>query len=438
VHPLDYGDVIRRIRLAAAEAFVIGVRTIGTTLSAVVADTIRQLGIPAQRTTVRPTGFPYNRVCSFTPEQRFRIGGALARNAVFVVCDEGPGRSGSSLLSIAEALEGENVPRHRILILCSHEPDVGELCAPNAAQRWERYRSEATGITKRLPPDTGEFIGAGDWRRRFIAGRRSWPATWLQMERLKYLSRAGLGLWKFDGHGPYGEEVRARQQALAGSGFGAAYLWTSHGFMKQGLVSGRVGEREDLTSDLLIRMAQYCVWRSQHLPAGNIDLDATQSMVRVNFEREFRRAPSDFALPVERPTICDGRMQPHEWSVCDRGGWIKLDAATHGDDHFFPGPCDIAWDLAGIIVEWSLERSAREYLLAAYQRCSGDKISQRIACYEVAYATFRMAWSAMAAAAVGESDDKGRLLRDYERYRGVAVAIDCASAGQLALHGARL
>ena len=125
LHPLDYADVSTSSRVNAPHAFVIGLRSIGTTLSAVVAVKLQLMGVSTERITVRPEGHPYDRCCQFAPDQKQAISTALARNSAFIVCDEGPGRSGSSLISVAEALEREGVPPDRILILCSHQPDVG-------------------------------------------------------------------------------------------------------------------------------------------------------------------------------------------------------------------------------------------------------------------------------------------------------------------------
>ncbi len=423
LHLLDYADALTRACVSAPCAFVVGLRSIGTTLSAVVAAKLRLLGIPAQRTTVRPVGHPYDRYCQFASEQKLAISTALARNSAFIICDEGPGRSGSSLISLAEALERELVPADRILILCSHQPDVGSLCASEAARRWSRYRSIATGMTKRLPDDAAEFVGGGEWRKHFIPTGEPWPAAWPQMERLKYLSQDGQAIWRFEGHGHYGEEVRAREEALCARGFGAEYLGHSAGFGQHRLLAGRSMARHEVTLGLLTHMAEYCAWRSQEFPAS-IASHELESMARINFEREFGRAPADLTLAVERPAVCDGRMQPQERVRTNNGRWIKLDATTHGDDHFFPGPCDIAWDLAGTIVEWGLDTHAREAFLATYQRISGDNTLRRMPAYEIAYATFRMAWSAMAAASVIGTEEEARLLRDYERYREVAEATE--------------
>ena len=67
-------------------------------------------------------------------------------------------------------------------------------------------------------------------------------------------------------------------------------------------------------------------------------------------------------------------------------------------------------------MEWELNRSARELLLARYRQASGEDASNRMQAYELAYATFRMAWSRMAAASVSDAAEEFRLMRDYRRY----------------------
>ncbi|HUI83501.1 MAG TPA: hypothetical protein VL240_04715 [Candidatus Binatia bacterium] len=436
LHPLDFADVVGRLELAAPEIFVIGIRTIGTTLSAVVAAELVRMGIRAQRATVRPTGHPYYRSCEFDPRQRQSIARAVSSHSAFLICDEGPGRSGSSFLSVAEALERQGVPRERISILCSHEVDISALCAPDAARRWMRYRSVAIGMTRRLPPDTGDFLGGGDWRGKLLAPGDPWPALWPLAERVQYLSHDRQKLLMFEGHGPWGGPVRSRNQALSDGGFGLPYLGHQLGFGVFSLPPGRLARRDDLSPELLTRMAQYCAWRARHFPADNTSSDGLPDATRANFELEFGSALDDFALAVERPVICDARMAPHYWFNPPGGRWLKLDAAVHGDDHFFPGPCDIAWDLAGTVVEWELSGSAREFLLSAYRRLSGDDASERLASWEFAYALFRLAWSKMAAVSLPEGDERQRLLHDYLRYRRIAEALQPAAATFSA--GARL
>ena len=444
LHPLDYADLVARCGIDASRAMVIGVRSIGTTLSAVVAAKLRQAGRPGarpdlpegfrdfrdmgayrssheassvRRMTVRPNGHPYDRRCAFDQSQRVAITSASQRGALFLVCDEGPGRSGSSLLSVAEALEREGVPSSRVLILCAYEPDVATLCARDAAERWRRYRVASAGMTRRLPADAGEYLGSGEWRKNFSSARECWPAVWPQMERLCYGSADLRTVLTFEGHGPYGAAAAQRNRALSDAGFGLPYLGHEAGFGRHGLVKGRVAHREDVSAQLLTHMAEYCAWRAREFAVARTDAAQLEIMTRVNCEREFGTAVDDLFLPVERPAICDSRMMPHEWLQAENGRWLKLDAAIHGDDHFFPGPCDIAWDLAGVIVEWNLSLAARNFFLAEYRNAGADDPTTRIGVYQVAYATFRMAWSAMAAASVRGTEEEPALLRDYERYR---------------------
>lgn len=417
LHPLDYADLVDRLKLSAQSVLVMGVRSIGTTLSAVVAAKFRESGILAERFTVRPTGHPYDRQCEFDSTQRNAIATALGVNAEFLICDEGPGRSGSSLLSVADALEREGVPQTRITILCSHEPNIDSLSAPDSGRRWRRLRLAASGMTRRLPTEATEYLGTGEWRRALLPDEQSWPAVWPQMERLRYGSSQHRILLTFEGYGPYGAAVRRRNQALAIAGFGPAYLGQEAGFGREMIEKGRLAEDGDLAPRLLSHMAGYCAWRASELAVSGADASELETMARVNFERAFQVVPGPILLSIERPTICDSRMMPYQWLLSDDGRCLKLDSAIHGDDHFFPGPCDIAWDLAGIVVEWNLTGPARQFLLDKYQQLSGDDAAHRMPHYEMAYATFRMAWSGMAAGSVSTGKEAERLFRDYQRYR---------------------
>lgn len=250
-----------------------------------------------------------------------------------------------------------------------------------------------------------------------MAPNEPWPAAWPQMERLRYLSRDGRGLLTFTGYGPYGAAASARNRHLSDAGFGAPYLGDEAGFSRHLLPGGRLLRTCDLRPELLARMAEYCAWRAREFSVADADSGELLHMSRINFAREFGREVEGLELAVERAAISDNRMAPHYWLLAPDGKVLKVDAALHGDDHFFPGPCDIAWDLAGIIVEWRLDSAAREFLLERYKRSSGDDPAARIGSYELAYTVFRLAWSRMAAGSVAEVEEQQRLLQDAAQYR---------------------
>ncbi|HEV2118105.1 MAG TPA: hypothetical protein VGR48_18860, partial [Terriglobales bacterium] len=104
LHPLQYADLAGALPLSSPYAAVIGIRSIGATLSAVVAAALRRRGINAERITVRPGGHPFDRKMEFTPEERRWLADQRVRRADVLVVDEGPGLSGSSFLSVGDAL----------------------------------------------------------------------------------------------------------------------------------------------------------------------------------------------------------------------------------------------------------------------------------------------------------------------------------------------
>src|SRR5215470_8211911 len=110
-------------------------------------------------------------------------------------------------------------------------------------------------------------------------------------------------------------------------------------------------------------------------------------------------------------------MQPHEWVFSDAGVMLKTDSGSHGDDHFFPGTTDIAWDLAGSIVEWQMPQTQKEYFLDAYRRASGDDAASRMDGFIKAYAVFRCAYCMMAANALCGTEEQTRLERAAAGYR---------------------
>lgn len=418
LHPLAYADVVREIQRETL--LVVGIRSIGTTLSAITAAAARARGCNAERITVRPQGHPYNRSAELTPEQLAAVRKAASCGASFVVVDEGPGLSGSSFLAVAEALERAGAPAKKIVLVSSHAPNVDALCGTDAARRWQRFRCLPIATEARRPAQAVEFIGGGQWRSCLITNEAEWPASWTSFERLKYLSPTEQGdqrLFKFAGLGHYGDVVLEREQKVAAAGFGPSPRPESDGFVSYPWIDGRPLSGSALSPDILARLADYCAFRQRAFTAELSDLRALQQMADHNL----KELGLDLAveLRLERPVIADGRMQPHEWLLSKEGKVLKTDSGRHGDDHFFPGPTDIAWDLAGAIVEWQMNEGQTIEFLDRYYRASGDDARARIDGFINAYAVFRLAYCLMAANAMNGSDEQPRLQRAADVYRTV-------------------
>jgi hypothetical protein len=430
LHPLAFAEALEQIPTPADSVLVVGIRSIGTTLSAVTAAAARKRGMRARRITVRPVGHPYNRRVQFSAKQLDLIRRAASSGAAFVVVDEGPGLSGSSFLSVAEALEQAGARRETITLICGHEPDFDSLRADNGPGRGRRFRWIAASSPPRRPTGADLFVGGGEWRKHLLPDEPMWPACWTSLERLKYLSAgsdANAKLFKFLGFGHYGEEVFEREEQVAAAGFGPHPHRASEGFASCDWLSGRPMSAGDLSEPVLKRLAEYCAFRAQDFATNIADVSAVEQMAEHNLCELGIDLP--VALQIERPAVCDGHMQPHEWLLTSDGRMLKTDSGSHGDDHFFPGPTDIAWDLTGAIVEWGMNAPQTEFFLKSYRRASGDDARCRIADFITAYTVFRCAYSLMAANAQPETGEQTRLERAANEYR--AALLSYASAGYL-------
>jgi hypothetical protein len=422
LHPLDFARVADRIPDRPAACAVIGVRSIGTTLSAVTTAALHMRGRAATRITVRPSGHPYARNAEFSPEQERWIAERLSQSAQFLVVDEGPGRSGSTFLSVAEALGRLGVPRECITIVGSREFDPEGLCAENSADRWRglRYVSTAPSVSNRFL--NFPYLGGGDWRMHFCDAEQEWPESWTQMERLKFLSPDRRQLFKFEGMGPLGREVRGRAFLLASEGFSPAVSDAGDGFLSYTAVEGRCLRKQDVSPSLLEQIARYCSFRTSEFTCTATPNSELRHMLEYNVQQEFGRElklkPGQ--LTSATPLLADGRMQPHEWIASREGKLLKTDAISHGDNHFFPGPCDIAWDLAGTVVEWDLDAEATEFLLGKFHRLSGIEIQQQFQDYMLAYCVFRLGFCKMAMSTGVSSMEESRLESAYLHYRAKA------------------
>jgi len=419
LHPLNFADLARQHARPGELAAVVGIRSIGTTLSAIVAAALRDSGVRAERITVRPTGHPYDRLVQLSAVQREWVSKLSARGASFTVVDEGPGISGSSFLATGESLVRAGAESLHVKFFCSRAIDPAKFVAPNAAERYSRFACFNSPYECRLPERGDIFVGNGCWRQRFLPDT-SWPGAWTSMERSKFVSADSQRLFKFHGYGRFGDEVGARLTAIAKAGYGPAYLGSEEGFGCTLLAPGRPATRDDLTRGLINRIAAYCAFRASEVCADHAATDELKKSVEANWEFEFgSKLPIPLELEVVRPVVPDGKMQPHEWIITN-DQILKVDAETHGDDHFLPGPTDIAWDLAGAIVEWQMTAVQAHAFLLEYERLSGDDPSSRMHSYLLAYSTFRFAYCKMGAEAMAGTPDESLLTRDYEHYRELA------------------
>lgn len=414
---------------AAAEYFaehapervvVIGLRSIGTTLSGAVEAALLRLGARVRSFTVRPRGDPWDRELRLGASLRHEL--AACSGSPFLLVDEGPGMSGSSLTGAASALVALGVPRHRVAFLPAHAPDASRFASEAARRLWPEHRAyvgrfEPSWSRREDGTDRVADASGGAWRR--LVPRAAGIAAQSQHERKKCFVRGDDGGFvehrRFAGLGPYGARVVRRAEVLAELGFGPAVRGSGDGALRLEFVPGRLLSPGAVDGRLLDAIGRYTAALRRAFPgSGPADLEhlveATSSNVREALGAE---ALPEGSRALERwiprlprtTTVVDGRMQPHEW--IDSGERIvKLDGFDHGNGHFLPGPVDIAWDVAGAAVEFSLSPPQVAALAAAHAHHSDDpRIDDRLPFYSVAYLAHRTAYCALARMALAGTLD---------------------------------
>lgn len=344
--------------------FVIGLRSIGTSLAAVVAAATGA----AEVVSVRPTGHPFRRELRLSPTLRARL---AAHVGPFAVVDEGPGLSGSSFGAAADALEALGVAADRIVFLPGHAGDLGPEASPRHRARW----AAATRLLSQAP------CPVADWFADLtgpVPHASDLPGTTWKV-------RLGDGfVARFAGLGAIGDGKLARARALHAAGFGPEPLALRHGLLLQRWVEGEVRPPP------LDRLGRYLAFRRQAFPARpGADAVALIEMARVNVgellgesagratARRLQALPLGRARP--RPVHADGRMHREKWIA-----GLKLDALDHSEAHDLVGCQDIAWDVAGAALELGLSPAET---VALARTAGADPVM--LALFETCYPAFQ-------------------------------------------------
>lgn len=410
---------------------VIGIRSIGASLSAIVEQSLRTRGCETWSCTVRPRGHPFDRRLALAGDIEAAWRDRAARGAIFAIVDEGPGLSGSSFASVASAIRALGVSPDRIALFPAWDPPSGRLKSRAAEETWRAHRRWCTDAhdTRCTPERVFDVaspavsLSGGAWRSVLLCEGDSWPAVQPQHERWKIAVPSEQRVLRYAGLGRYGESVRDRAQRLAGIGVAPQPGRLRHGFLELPFIAGQPLTRCHGRNDA-IQVGRYVAVVAREFAApGPADTSLLAHMIDTNIRELLDRSTADRVrascrdVPRDLPAaLIDGRMLAHEWIRTDEG-LSKVDALDHHRDHFFPGPQSPAWDLAGAILELQLDDQGSAALLAEYERVSGDDCAgEALPFYRVAYAAFRAGYAAVAAETLAGTDEAVRFARARDRY----------------------
>lgn len=449
LYPEQYAEAARRwIRdhadSGSKRAAVVGIRSIGTGLSAVVARVLVKAGWSVQRLTVRPTGHPYAR--------RAELRSEAVRGAVFgLVADEGPGLSGSSMAAAAQALVGAGIDRSRVYFFPGHRSGPGHAGNEDVRRWWAdtpRYvaglneitrngRSLADGLAHRSGPFVRvDDLSGGMWRRAVYASEDEWPAAFAAFERTKYrvVRRDGsYVLWKFEGLTGGAEDARDRMAWLAKRGWTETPLDSAYGFVARLWIEGKPLRIDQCDAAVLDRIGRYIVDAADSelsIAEQQASLERLRELLYWNTRESLGERMAERTLrwkrsiPVRpRSAYGDGRLGPEEWIRRTDGRLIKVDCTGHSSDHTAVGRQPLVWDLAGTMVEWRLDDETARPLLKGFVDAGGEPPAlETLAFYRAAYAAFRLGQCAICAG-VSDPNERRRLHRARDSYKAQLARI---------------
>jgi len=414
---------------------VVGVRSIGTSLSAAVAAGLRLSGCPVVRHTVRPTGDPFQR--ELVPDRALldQWRQAAARGDQFVAVDEGPGLSGSSLAAVVEAFRRQGA--EQVTILCADPPNHLPQGSDAVRRLWETTSvhparplieavlqrtlagllSDSTG----LPFTVIRDLSWGDWSI-------TTPPVLPGQERRKLLLWDGERqvLAKFVGFGEIGLLKARLAQRLGDEALSPTYRGFAHGF----LLLNWEGNAAVARQAVLDAAPRYYAYLRCHCPAevgidfgdlARIVADTSTAWLGDSRAGLVRRLAGAVAGADPRALIGDQRPEPGEW-IARGAAIVKCDAADHFLDHSWARRQDIAFDLAGFLDLWAITDRERQVLLASYVSQSADPgVYARLPFFRAVFAAHRLAMLDTAYHA-GESGTIGAVEAERSRMGQILAA----------------
>jgi hypothetical protein len=385
-----------------AAPFVIGIRSIGTGLAALVAAVTNSSKV----ITLRPMGHPFRREVRVSEAVETVLAAHLGP---FAVVDEGPGLSGSSFAAVAALLERLGVAPERIVFLPSHAGDPGAQATEEMQARWASAAKRPATFEDLVADEplsgwfedlTGEISAIEELSGGAWALARAQPApTHPMLERRKFRITGERGTWlaKFAGLGAVGEAKFARARTLARAGASPEPLALRRGFLLERWIEGEPGPKLEREA-LIQHVGRYLGLRALAFPAEAADgasLEDLAVMARVNTAELLDEAAAN-ALPApppqarSKPVHVDGRLHAWEWLTTREGRLLKTDALDHSCGHDLVGCQDIAWDVAGARLELDLDEAEVAALSAAIAGVCDRRVDAGLlAFFDAAYPAFQ-------------------------------------------------
>lgn len=407
---------------------VIGLRSIGTQLSAIVAALLENCNCNVNTFTVRPQGHPFDRFLKLDSSVIDKI--RCDNRSYVILVDEGPGLSGSSIGGSLREMIKLGIQDEKLVIFPSWMSDENNFISENAKTMWKKCRKYVGSFENQwvknhkleniLKKKIIFDISSGRWRGKKFKDESEYPAVNPQHERRKYLieddSYKGSSRWlaKFVGLGKYGRKSVLRADILSEFGFSPHIHKLKSGFAVMEYVDGKPLSSKDKNSSLFDFVIKYlsCINQNMTVSNQNVSYDHMMEMIYCNIEEGLG---SDWCQFIEdklkmtshayeeSPVSIDGRMMPQDF-LKTPDGILKVDHIEHNSDQFFYGCQNIAWDVVGFCVEFNLDHIQTDQFIKQFKTVD-PHIHSKTPFFMVAYLAFRLGYVTLAAKSLEGKND---------------------------------
>ena len=400
---------------------VIGVRSVGTTLSAIVSAALESAGMAAERITVRPLGPSFARELTLEPT-------VIKDVAAAIVVDEGPGLSGSSMAAVGTALERAGLPRHSIAFICGHDRGPGPKATTETRAFWKTVPSFSMPVASpifggrslhnHLADELTKLLGSSveplpedDWRKLAYVDTRDWPPSPNQLlaPRFRVRTPTGVIALEFGGTATIDGRTMA-SQAIAQyeqrtfAGYAPAPIGIVSGYVARHWLEGVALRSRDIEPGLLVSLAHY-VTAMAGAPLDTATLAAAQ-LARASWaydnlaEALGESAAQRAAAYVEAGSVLplswtraafEYDLAPQHWMRTRDGAIAKIGGPGHAHGSTVVGIQPVLWDVVSLLIEWNLGRADARAVVGAIERELGASLPRpALRAFMLSYIAFKI------------------------------------------------
>lgn len=416
----------------------IGLRTIGTSLCAIVDVALKRRNSDVLSITLRPKGHPFKRTIEISTQIRTQF--LQRKNGWFAVIDEGPGLSGSSIGGTLEMLLELGIPMNRIVVFPSWLPAANSFICKKARELWPKVKKFSKDFSdvwiknKKLERFFNKNIeydlSAGNWRWTLLKEKEKFPPVYIHHERRKFLLKDSGNhkyIAKWVGLGKYGEKLIERARMLAEYNLGPIVDHIVNGFLIVPFIQGWPISSSFMNETFMDFASKYFAFVKNKFPARlSVPYEKMEEMIHNNIEEGLG---GSYLEKISKRINCskdwyesdivgvDGKVMPYEWIIGREKIW-KVDQLEHHCDQFFPGCQNILWDIAAFSIEFNLDLEIENKFFDHFIAISKEKrIHERMPFYKTAYLAFKLGYVTIAAESLSGTEDCEQFMKEKERYK---------------------